>query len=157
MTLPIIRGLRHLALKVTDLPRIRAFYENLFGMRVVWQPDDHHVYLSSGTDNLALHQIPADELAAYEGQRGQFMDHFGVLVETPEAVDRMFTWIEQRGAKIVRQPRQHRDGSYSFYLADPDGNVIQVLYEPTISALELVSHGETRAAASPVPGGEAEG
>ncbi len=31
-----IRGLRHLALKVTDLARSRKFYEELFGMKTVW-------------------------------------------------------------------------------------------------------------------------
>src|SRR3970040_2316753 len=53
-----IRGLRHLALKVTDLARSRKFYEEFFGMQVVWEPDPENVYLSSGRDNLALHLIP---------------------------------------------------------------------------------------------------
>ena len=39
------------------------------------------------------------------------------------------------GGAIVKPPKQHRDGSYSFYFSDPDGNVIQALYEPTISRL----------------------
>lgn len=138
MTLPVVRGLRHLALRVTDISRSRAFYENLFGMGVVWQPDPDHLYLSSGSDNLALHQIPAADLADYAGLRGRFMDHFGFIVETPQAVDRMFEWVERNGVRIVQRPKRHRDGSYSFYLADPDGNTIQILYEPTISALELV-------------------
>ena len=42
----------------------------------------------------------------------------------------------QYGATIAKPPKQHRDGSYSFYFTDPDGNVIQALYEPTISKLE---------------------
>ena len=33
MTPPGIRGLWHLALRVTDLARSRVFYETLFGMR----------------------------------------------------------------------------------------------------------------------------
>ncbi|WP_455389730.1 VOC family protein [Petrachloros mirabilis] len=40
------------------------------------------------------------------------------------------------GGKIAKVPKQHRDGSYSFYFSDPDGNVIQALYEPTISKLK---------------------
>jgi hypothetical protein len=31
----------------------------------------------------------------------------------------------------------HRDGSASFYCADPDGIVIQMLYEPTLSLQKL--------------------
>ena len=29
--------------------------------------------------------------------------------------------------------KHHRDGSVSFYIRDPDGIVIQILYEPAIS------------------------
>lgn len=133
MTEPFVQGLRHLALRVTDLGRSRAFYEKLFGMRVVWQPDEDNLYLSSGSDNLALHQIPAGELTQYRSGRGQFLDHFGFIMESPESVDRLFEEVERTGARIVQPPKRHRDSSYSFYLADPDGNMIQVLYEPTIS------------------------
>lgn len=139
MSGPVIRGLRHVALRVTDIARVLAFCENLFGMRILWQPDAEHQYLTSGCDILALHQMPADQVAQYQRPGGQFLDHFGFIVGSPEAVNRMFEWIEPSGARIVQRPKRHRDGSHSFYLADPDGNTIQVLYEPTISTLELVS------------------
>ena len=126
-------GLRHLALKVIDLSRSHAFYERLFDMRVVWQPDPDNVYLSSGTDNLALHQLPAEEISAYQPGQGQFLDHFGFLMETPEDVDIMFQRVQLEGVTIVKPPKKHRDGSYSFYLTDPDENIIQVLYEPTVT------------------------
>lgn len=138
-------GLRHLALRVTDLNRSRAFYETLFGMRVLWQPDPDNVYLSSGSDNLALHRIPASELTQYSPGRGQFLDHFGVIMGTADDVDRMFEHVQRSGWRISKPLKHHRDGSYSFYLADPDGNLIQVLYEPTISALEFVPRKESEA------------
>jgi catechol 2,3-dioxygenase-like lactoylglutathione lyase family enzyme len=141
-----MRGLRHLALQVRDVSRSRAFYEHLFGMHVVWQPDPEHVHLSSGPDNLALHQKPA-ECQDSPDRRFCAMDHFGFLVESPQAVDRMFEWVERNGVRIVHPPRHHRDGSYSFYLADPDDNVIQILYEPTISRLEFVPS-DTKSSAS---------
>ncbi len=140
MPAPIHRGLRHLALRVTDLPKSRRFYERLLAMRVVWEPDPDNVYFSSGADNLALHQIHPDEMAAYRPAQGQLLDHVGVVVESPQAVDAMYQAMVQDigvlGGAIVKPPKQHRDGSYSFYFSDPDGNVIQALYEPTISKLE---------------------
>ena len=141
MSAPLHRGLRHVALRVTNLARSRTFYEQLLGMKVVWEPDSDNVYFSSGSDNFALHQIAPAELAAYQPLTGQLLDHVGVVLENPEAVDRMYGEVEPRlqqlGGQVVKPPKQHRDGSYSFYFSDPDGNVIQALYEPTISKLEF--------------------
>jgi catechol 2,3-dioxygenase-like lactoylglutathione lyase family enzyme len=134
------RGFRHVALRVTDLVRSRTFYERVLAMSVVWAPDPDNVYLSSGSDNLALHQIPAGELAAYRPARAQLLDHVGVILASPEAVDRMYAdivpRIESLGGRVVKGRKRHRDGSYSFYFSDPDGNVIQALYEPRISQLD---------------------
>ena len=142
MSPPPHHGLRHLALRVLDLNRSRRFYERFLGMKVVWEPDAENVYFSSGSDNLALHQIPASERHYYQAARGQFLDHFGVIVESRQAVDEMFADIQRDGtgygAGIAKPPKLHRDGSYSFYFTDPDGNVIQALYEPAISGLEWV-------------------
>ena len=139
MSAPLHRGLRHVALRVTNLARSRMFYEQLLGMKVVWEPDPDNVYFTSGSDNFALHQIPPSELSAYQPVKGQLLDHIGVILETPEAVDRMYRDVEPRlaklGGQVEKPPKQHRDGSYSFYFSDPDKNVIQALYEPTISKL----------------------
>lgn len=130
-------GLRHLALRVTNLQRSQTFYERLFSMRVVWQPDPDNVYLSSGQDNLALHQIPQADLKDYQPVTGQLLDHFGFLMESAEAVDHKFEQIgvllQECGGELVKPPKRHRDDSYSFYIADPDHNQIQILYEATIS------------------------
>jgi catechol 2,3-dioxygenase-like lactoylglutathione lyase family enzyme len=134
MTQSGIRGLWHVALRVKDLTRSEAFYRELFGMQVVWRPDSRNVYLSSGADNLALHEIPADEKTTVDG-RPQALDHIGLVVGSTDSVDQLFRHAQQSGVRIVKDPKEHRDGSYSFYLADPDGTVIQVLYEPTISKL----------------------
>ena len=89
-------------------------------------------YLTSGSDNLALHQVTESTSGINSGVDGP-LDHFGFLMETPKAVDEMFTWVKTCEARIVKEPKQHRDNSYSFYLADPDGNTIQVIYEPNVT------------------------
>jgi hypothetical protein len=99
------------------------------------------VYFSSGIDNFALHQIPRDELSSYRPLSAQLLDHLGVILDSPQAVDQMYREIlpkiESLGGQIAKAPKQHRDGSYSFYVADPDGNLVQALYEPAISQLRI--------------------
>jgi catechol 2,3-dioxygenase-like lactoylglutathione lyase family enzyme len=115
------------------MEKSRSFYEGLLGMKVVWEPDPDNVYLSSGSDNLALHQIPRERLDQFKKGEAQLMDHFGFIVESPDTVKILFQAMQQSGAPIVKPLKTHRDGSVSFYMADPDGNVIQILYEPNIS------------------------
>jgi catechol 2,3-dioxygenase-like lactoylglutathione lyase family enzyme len=125
-------GLRHLALNVADVAMSVAFYSSVFGMQVVWQPDPDNAYLSSGCDNLALHKVTTP--AVKDGQR---LDHLGFLVKTPEDVDRAAEVLTAYKVRLRQPPRTHRDGSRSLYCFDPDGNVIQVLYEPTLSAQRI--------------------
>ena len=53
------QGLRHVALFVPDLVVAEHFFVDLMGMTVEWRPDADNVYLTSGNDNLALHQVAA--------------------------------------------------------------------------------------------------
>ncbi len=121
-------GLRHIALNVADVAISVEFYTTLFGMQVVWQPDPDNAYLSSGCDNLALHRT-----TSLCGQEGQLLDHIGFIVPQRDDVDRAAEILETRGVPIVKPVRTHRDGSRSLYCADPDGTIIQILYEPTLS------------------------
>ena len=127
------RGLRHLALRVGDVDRATEFYCRVFGMKVVWRPDPENAYLSSGCDNLALHRGDAGDPQA------QSMDHLGFIVPTIAEVEAGYEWARSHAIEIATPLKHHRDGSVSFYIRDPDGNVIQLLYEPSISALNISS------------------
>ena len=35
--------------------------------------------------------------------------------------------------KIHKEKKVHRDDSISFYVEDPDGNILQILWHPTLS------------------------
>jgi catechol 2,3-dioxygenase-like lactoylglutathione lyase family enzyme len=118
-----VRGLWHLALRVRDVGAAAAFYRDNFGLYEVWRPDARNVYLSSGADNLALHE--AVDVAA-----GGALDHLGFVVDSPEEVHAAAERLRRRGVPIAREPRAHRDGSVSFYCRDPDGNLVQVLWLP---------------------------
>ena len=123
-------GMRDIALKVRDATRSKKFYQEILGMDVVWEPDPKNVYLSSGCDNLAIHQVSEEFLHTAKEKQ---LDHLGFLVESIDRVRELESEFRARDVKIVQPFKMHRDGSASFYCADPDGIVIQLLYEPTIS------------------------
>jgi catechol 2,3-dioxygenase-like lactoylglutathione lyase family enzyme len=125
------RGLRHLALNVKDVAGAVNFYQRVFGMSVVWKPDADNAYLSSGCDNLALHRGSEGDPAV------QSLDHLGFIVATIDELEAGYQWAQENRLEIARPLRRHRDGSVSYYVRDPDGNVIQVLYEPSISPLTI--------------------
>ena len=130
-----IKGMRHIALKVRDIAKAKDFYQTMLGMDVVWQPDSQNIYLSSGCDNIALHEVLPGFASTAAEQR---LDHFGFIVESIEQVQELEQQFRSAGVKIVHPFKIHRDGSASFYCADPDDIVIQMLYEPQLSPQALI-------------------
>jgi catechol 2,3-dioxygenase-like lactoylglutathione lyase family enzyme len=129
-----LKGMRHIALKVRDVGRSKSFYQDILGMEVVWEPDPQNVYLSSGCDNIALHEVSRNFAT---GATEQQLDHLGFVVATIDQVKQLEETFRASGVKIVHPFKVHRDGSASFYCADPDGIVIQMLYEPHLSSQEI--------------------
>ena len=125
-----LKGMRHVALKVKNVTQSKIFYQEILGMDVVWEPDAENVYLSSGCDNIAIHAVSANFAASAEEKQ---LDHLGFIVESTERVKELEQEFIAKGVRIVHPFKAHRDGSASFYCADPDGIVIQMLYEPHLS------------------------
>ncbi|MCW5588523.1 MAG: VOC family protein [Legionellales bacterium] len=121
-------GMRHVALFVEDLDACRDFYHRLLGLEIDWEPDDDNVYLSSGYDNVALHRYLGNKLFAPE----QRLDHIGFVLKKAEDVEAWYQFLSHHHVKIKAKPRQHRDGTTSFYCYDPDGNVVQLIHIPNI-------------------------
>ena len=122
-------GMRHVALFVEDIDACLHFYMDLLGMQLEWQPDADNYYLTSGSDNVALHRVSGTE----KPTGLQRLDHIGFVIRTPEEVDAWHTHLAEQGVKILQVPRTHRDGARSFYCADPAGTMVQVIYHPPIS------------------------
>lgn len=129
-------GLRHVALNVRDPQRSKEFYTRVLRMRVEWEPDPENVYLATddgsvpgrALDNLAIHKAPVE--ADSERQR---LDHIGFVLSTPEEVDEWYAWIRSHQVPVAKEIKTHRDGARSFYMTDPDGVIIQMIYHPPIA------------------------
>ncbi len=120
-------GLRHVALYVNRFEACERFYVELLGMRVEWRPDPDNVYLTSGNDNLALHRSDRDFAGA------QHLDHIGFILEDPEQVMAWYQFLLSHEVPMKSEVKQHRDGARSFYCADPDGNIVQMIYHPPLA------------------------
>lgn len=119
-------GLHHVALYAKNFTACEHFYVELLGMTVDWRPDADNLYLTSGNDNLALHRAPDD----FNPAKHQHLDHIGFFLRERDDVDAWFTYLSAHHVPIKAVPKDHRDGTRSFYCADPDGNVVQLIYYP---------------------------
>lgn len=118
------QGLHHVALTSTNYEASRKFYAEIMKMQVEWEPDADNVYLTNGNDNLALHRgNPQDSK----------LDHIGFILDSMEDVDRWYSYLSNNGVKIAKKPKTHRDGARSFYVIDPDGVSVQLIYHPPLS------------------------
>ena len=126
-------GMRHVALFVENLSESELFYTSLLGMEVEWRPDKDNVYLTSGIDNLALHQA--------EGKREQGqLDHIGFFINDIKKVDEWYEFLFSHGVEMLTKPRTHRDGARSFYCLDPSGIRVQIIYHRPIAKETFISN-----------------
>jgi catechol 2,3-dioxygenase-like lactoylglutathione lyase family enzyme len=119
-------GLNHVALWIKNFEACEKFYIELLGMKIDWRPDADNIYLTSGKDNLALHRAAKD----FSPAPHQHLDHIGFALKMREDVDAWHDFLRANNVSIKVAPKDHRDGTRSFYCADPDGNVVQMIYFP---------------------------
>jgi catechol 2,3-dioxygenase-like lactoylglutathione lyase family enzyme len=101
--------LGHVAVRVQDMARAKAFYQSL-GLRLTWDADDWAYLQAPGNgDGIAL-LSPAYTAAG---------PHFAFHYEERSEVDAEMGPVHD-----------HRDGTASFYMKDPEGNWLELLYEP---------------------------
>ncbi|HLB42466.1 MAG TPA: VOC family protein [Gammaproteobacteria bacterium] len=117
-------GLHHVALYVKKFAECKYFYTKLLGMKIMWNPDEDNLYLSSGNDNLALHRASIDFIPSTH----QHLDHIGFFLSERDDVDTWYQYLLSQHVEIKAPPKDHRDNTRSFYCADPDGNVVQMIF-----------------------------
>jgi catechol 2,3-dioxygenase-like lactoylglutathione lyase family enzyme len=114
-----VERLGHVAVRVQDMARAKAFYQAL-GLRVTWDADDWSYLQSPGSgDGIALLG------PGYTVAGPHFAFHFHDRAEV-DAVHAQLVAAGHRAGPV----HDHRDGTASFYLQDPEGNWLEMLYEP---------------------------
>ena len=114
-----VQRLGHIAIRVKDIERAKSFYMGL-GMHLIWDANDWcYLEAGSGKDGLAL--LGPD----YKAAGPHFAFHFTDRVE----VENIHAQLKAQGVQ-VGSLHNHRDGTASFYLKDPEGNWLEMLYLP---------------------------
>lgn len=114
-----LHRLGHVALRVQDMGRAKAFYQAL-GLRLTWDADDW-AYLQS--------PVTGDGIALLSPAYTAAGPHFALHTADRAEVDRVREQLVAAGHSCG-PVHDHRDGTASFYLQDPEGNWLEMLYEP---------------------------
>ncbi len=114
-----VERLGHIAIRVKDMNRAKSFYMSL-GMKIIWDDMDWcYLEAGPGKDGLALLG------PGYKAAGPHFAFHFKDRNEVVQVHQR----LKALGVDIGSL-HDHRDGTASFYLRDPEGNWLEMLYEP---------------------------
>ena len=121
-----------LTLGVKDLKVSIDFYENKFGWQRSEASSENMIVYSLNGVLLSLY--PREELAKDanmspdgEGFRGFTMAH---NLNSEQEVDNLFKELKAKNVQIVKAPEKVFWGGYSGYIADPDGNLWEIAYNP---------------------------
>lgn len=141
-----IVGLDHVVLRVRDLALALAFYEGVLGCEVERRLDIGLVQLRAGASLIDL--VPLDSDLGRQGGTGpgtgpgsgpggdtdfggRNMDHFCLSLASFEE-DMIRSWLAAHGVEAGPTERRYGAGGIgpSIYLADPDGNTVELKGPP---------------------------
>jgi len=112
----------HLALKVEDLDKASAFYQNIFGFTPMVETNfkDHTSrHMSDGAIDLALIKYDRESPEALASGHGPCIHHFGIEVENLEASAHA---LKSSGCEIISPP-----GEIPIKFRDPNGVVAELV------------------------------
>ena len=121
-----------IGLGVKDLKTSTDFYVNSFGWELM--PDSNAGISFFKLNGVLLSLYPREKLAEDAGVSsvGSGFNAFTVAYNTRsrEEVDDLIAELEKKGVPIVKRPQDVFWGGYSSYIADPDGNLWEIAYNP---------------------------
>ena len=100
-------GLNHIALRVADIPRTRAFYQDLLGLPLISESSSS-LFLKTG-----------DQFLTFFKNQAPGLDHYCIAIDNFKA-DEVMDKLARRGLK-PRRP----SGTDRIYFRDPDGLEVQ--------------------------------
>lgn len=114
-----IKCMGHAAIFVDDVSAAGQFYKNVLELNPVWE----------GDEDWANFELGGDDLSLVKRKGAVHPPHLGFYVASKEDLQAMQNRIKASGVK-VETIDLHRDGTSSFYFRDPDGNLLEMIFDP---------------------------
>ncbi|MBQ2710727.1 MAG: VOC family protein [Clostridia bacterium] len=117
-------------LLVKDMPTMVRFYRDVMGFEITEGENAQNVYLiKDGTLFMLYERKNFEKMTSKSYQYTQGINgHFEIAlyVDTFEQVDKEYHRIVGKGATPVLQPTTEPWGQRTCYVADPEGNLIEI-------------------------------
>ncbi|MDE7439343.1 MAG: VOC family protein [Clostridia bacterium] len=117
-------------LLVNDMATMIRFYRDVLGFEIKESEDTANVYLIKDGTLFMLYgrknfeKMTSRKYDYVKGLNGHF--EIALYVDTYEEVDEQFEKIVSKGAKPVMKPTTEPWGQRTCYIADPEGNLIEI-------------------------------
>ena len=115
---------------VDDMPTMVRFYRDVLGFEIKEGEDAINVYLiKDGTlfmlyERKNFEKMTSRKYEYLKGLNGHF--EIALYVDTFEEVDAQYTNAIAKGARSVLEPTTEPWGQRTCYIADPEGNLIEI-------------------------------
>ena len=128
----------HVDLVVNSLEESLEFYRGLLAplgwvreSPIVGERGEHVVYLGRMGEAGSISLRGAQS----EGVHDRYavgIHHLAIRVDSREAVEERFRWLQARGAEIETEPREYDyvPGYYAVFFRDPSGIKLEIVYKP---------------------------
>ena len=120
---------------VSDLKTLTAFYEDKFNWTKTKSSTDTISFFQ--LNGILLNLYPRTELAKDAGvsSEGSGFKGFTLAYNTrsKQEVDSIINNLKKKGVEIVKEPQEVFWGGYSSYVADPDGNLWEIAFNPFLA------------------------
>lgn len=117
-------------LLVNDMAKMVRFYRDVLGFEIKESEDTVNVYLIKDGTLFMLYgrnnfeNMTSKKYDYIKGLNGHF--EIALYVDTFEEVDKCFADVVSKGATPVLEPTTKPWGQRTCYIADPEGNLIEV-------------------------------
>ena len=119
--------LGHLVLRVKDLEKSIAFYQDIVGLSVSDRVGKRMAFMRAGADHhdLALVQMSIVDIANANNMFTN-VEHFAYQVANYNEIEAATKMLQENNIEIARGPGKHGSGENCFIVfKDPDGNNIE--------------------------------